>query len=586
MKRSHWLICAVLGLFVAAAVLTAGRLWRTQHRLSVALGAVPAAPDLSRWPAPLRREVKELSASVASAADPVAPLGRLADLYCANGFAPQALSVLAGLEKLDGRNARWPYLTAEMRLRANDQAGGARYLETATRLNPSYAPAWRRLGEIRAARAEVEPARECFEKAAELEPGNAAAAFNLACFRAQHGEDDARGIISGVSKANPQVKPFHEQLALMLEAAHDAEGAARERRLAAQADQYPSTADPWVDALDAVCYDSSRMIVRAIEMRREGRYPEFEALMARVVALAPEEPANPFAWDLLSNFYLKTGKPEAARATLEKAAAEFPDEPQMAILLVRLLCTEQLPDEAARTGEAAVRRWPANAELLAALGVALRDKGDPYAGEASLRRAVALDPTLTQAFYQLATCLIAEDRRAPAHEALDRALAMRPDYPEALYAVAKMDLEAGDYAAAEPRVNRLYALSPDEPAVVQLAAAWRLVRGQAALQAGDPDGAAQHYKAGLAVAPDFAPLLREAGFLALERGQLPDAIDVLGHWVQLEPGSPDAYLAFGTALAKAGRASDASLTFGRGLELAQKAGNPELVEKFKAHLNP
>ena len=86
--------------------------------------------------------------------------------------------------------------------------------------------------------------------------------------------------------------------------------------------------------------------------------------------------------------------------------------------------------EAAETTAKAARLQPAWAGLHANLGLALQAAG--LAGDTALRRALALDPALAEAWNGLASSSLAAERAAPAETLADRALRLRPGYPEAL----------------------------------------------------------------------------------------------------------------------------------------------------------
>jgi len=584
-QSRHIIACIGLVVAIAAGLLSARLILRQRERAAIASAGVAAIPDLSRWPAELRQQIPLESSAVGGARSPLAPLARLAALYCANDFIPEAQQALGALRQLDPKNPRWPYLSADLRLRAGDQEGAEPALRATVERDARYAPAWIRLGELQTSLGALDRARESFEQAVGAEPRNVWAQYDSIFFEAQHGGGDpTRARLAELERAHPDIKEVHELLADMLAAAHDPVGAAKERRLAAASELNLSTADPWVDDLAQYCFDSKRLIIRALEMRREGRFGEAETLLRKAVQLAPQEPANPLPWDVLSNFYLKTNRPAEARATLETAVADFPDEPQMPLLLTRLLCAEHQPHEAVAVIRGAVRRWPERGELHAALGRALSDASDHAAAEASLREALRLDSTLTEAQYVLGTCLLELGRRAAARAELEKALAMRPDYPEALYAIGRADLEAGDFADSQAYVARLYALNPDDPNAQYLSATWHLVKGLAVAEAGDLDEAGRQYRAGLAVSPEYGALLREAGSVEVQRGRLADAVETLGHYLRVEPADPRGYLLLGLALQKAGRPADANAVFQRGLGAAAKAGNQAVIDEFKSLL--
>ena len=583
MKRAYPALVILLSAIIVAGGWEAVHLLRARQREATAIAGVAPIPDLSRWPAELKQRILSESAAVGTVSDPSAPLARLAELYCANGFTSEGIRALDAIRMLEPRKARWPYLEADLHLRVAQRDAAERDLEATVELNPAYAPAWLRLGEMLREAGMDGRARECFRRALAAEPSSVRASCDLTSIQTQLGEGGPAatvGRLTELARAHPEIKEVHVMLAEYLETAHDP-AAARERRLASACELDVSTEDPWLDELGAECFDSSRMMVRAIELRREGRFPEVEVLLLRVAHLAPSEPANPLGWDLLSNFYLKTGRPDKALTVLQAAVADFPDEPQMRLLLSRLLCDEQQPAAAVPVAREAIARWPDLGALYATLGRALQDSGESRAGADALMRALVLDPTLTEAQYELGTCLLALGNRAGAHSAFDKALAMRADYPEALFAIGKIELEAGDYESAEAHVSRLFAIDPDNAPARQLYSAWHMVKGQSACQDGYLDEAERQFNAGLALSPDFGPILKELGLLEFRRKEWSAAAQTLGRLVQVDSADQDGFMALGLVLGNLGRPDEAAGAFRRGLEAAEASGDQARAGEFR-----
>ncbi|HWN81753.1 MAG TPA: tetratricopeptide repeat protein, partial [Candidatus Udaeobacter sp.] len=81
---------------------------------------------------------------------------------------------------------------------------------------------------------------------------------------------------------------------------------------------------------------------------------------------------------------------------------------------------------------AAVRLQPESAIHHGALGHALRQHGNNPEAEAECRRALALDPGLALARYDLALALQAQGRREEAIAEVNALLRQKPDNPDAL----------------------------------------------------------------------------------------------------------------------------------------------------------
>jgi tetratricopeptide (TPR) repeat protein len=579
MKRSRTFAVLAVAAAVAGLAAYAARLWHQRQRAAIALSGVSAIGDLGRWPAPFREEVARLSADVARSPDPREAIEGLAILYCANGFSAQSSLALSALERLEPREARWPYLLADARLRVNDKAGALAALEASAAIDPSYVPGLRRRADVLDELGRGGEARALLEKAASIEPGNAAVRYDLIGIEGRQGQRVRQGL-EDLERAHPEVKAFHEDLARVLSANGDEAGAAREHGLAAQCEAYVNTADPWLDALDMDCYDTDRMTVRSVELRREGRFLELEALMKRVIDLAPFEPVNPVAWDLLAHFYLKEGRMPEARQLAEKGVALFPDEPQLRVLQVQILCHSQLPAEGVVAAEEAVRRWPDRADVLECLGVAQRDKGDVGNALETLHLALKRDATRTELYYEVGTCLVALGKRGEAHASFERALEMRPDYEVALYADGMIDLEEGNVLAAEPRVRRFNELRPSDPSARRLNGSLHLLKGAAAARAGDLGEADRQFQAGLEADPDYALLLHAVGDLALQRQHWKEAADDFTRYVHAQPDDPDGYVSQAAAYHRAGLAAEANAALEQGLKAAQRAGDTASAAKI------
>ncbi len=581
MQRRHLIIGAVLLAIIGAGLWSVRVILQHRVRTAIALSGVASIPDLSRWPVELKQKIVLENAAVAKASDPLAPLGRLAELYWANGYGSEAERALAALRQLDPANARWPYLAGDLRWRAGDQSGAEQAWLASVEREPHYAPAWFRLGELRLKRGAHAPARECFVQAVKTAPGVIRYEYNLIYFDATYGgnREATQRQLAELARAHPGIKEIHELLSGML-AERDGAGAAQERRRADETELSLSTEDPWLDALYELCFDSNRLMLRAVALRREGRTAEAEKLLVKVVALAPQQPANPLGWELLSDLYVKLERPAAARTTLEQAVAQFPDEPQMRLLLARFLCTDHQPEAAVAVMQQAVARWPERGELHAALGLAEHGAGRYASAVTALGDALRLDATLTEAQYQLGLSYLELNQTGEARAALTKALAMRPDYPEAMFALAAIELDSGDFAAAEPNVFKVYALDPAEPNAQRLMASWHLLKGMAELKAGNAAAADQHYRAGLAVLPDFPLLLRETGQLAQRRSAWPEAVAAFEHFVRVKPADPAGYLSLGLALRASGREAEALAVLQRGRAAAQQAGDQAGVDEF------
>lgn len=582
MSRRQFILCLALFAIIVVAGTAAIRLWRQQERAATARAALPPLPNLTHWPEAMAADLQETVAAVRAAQEPREPLSRLAALFLMNGFEAEAMRTLGALQKIYPEDARWSYLLTDLHLRRGDKPAAERALEATVALDPMYAPAWIRLGDMRLERREIAGAEECYLQAAMNAPGDVRATFALIVFEAQHGQrTDPRRHLEQLARDFPGIVELHDLLARLHAAAGDPVQAAQERRLAAKSRRHLGTEDPWRDELMKFCYDPDRLQRLAGRLAREQRLVEAEKLLKRAVRLAPDESAPRRA---LARFFEENGRVLEARRLLEEAVVECPDDPELPVLLARVLGLEHKPFDAAATMRAALQRWPQRGELHAALGRALRDAHEPTEAVTALREAIRLDPTQVEACYDLGFCLVGLGQREEGRALAEQARVMRPDYPEALLLLGRLALENGELEFAENLVMKLHGLQPDEPGSQLLFGALHLAKGDRAQKAGDLAEAARLYDAGLEVSPQFAPLLHEAALLATRRAEYLPAVTFLERYLQLEPKDLEAYGMLATSYREIAQPDLIERTLERGMEMARKLGQPAKAAEFDAEI--
>src|SRR5262249_28750775 len=112
----------------------------------------------------------------------------------------------------------------------------------------------------------------------------------------------------------------------------------------------------------------------------------------------------------------------------------------------------------------------------------------------------------------------------------------------------------------------------------------QLVKGSDAERAGQFDEAAKFYRTGLDAVPNYVPLLRAGGMLALKQSRFADAVDIFRNYIQIEPKDPAGCFMLGKALEGVGQTQEAHEILERGLHLAEGIGNAAMVEEFKRAL--
>ncbi len=157
---------------------------------------------------------------------------------------------------------------------------------------------------------------------------------------------------------------------------------------------------------------------------------------------------------------------ETRRALWSDAAAKGPENPRAWVNLALAASQEGRGDEAIRLAERALplaEGEPAVlVRLLGNLGIEQARAGRLAEAEATLRRAVALQPWATLR-NDLAAVLTVRGRLDEAEALLGEVLADDPSSGEALTSLGKLRLMRGDPAGALPLLERAVALDPDVP---------------------------------------------------------------------------------------------------------------------------
>ncbi len=588
MQRREFIFCLGLVVAICGGVTAVVHVWKIQRTRDLALSGILVSQDMARLSPDLRSAIEKESDVIRTAAQPVIPLEKLAELAYANGLAALEEQALGALRKLEPSNPHWPYLLADLRVRQNNQPAAEQALVETTKLEPSYWPAQVRLGELQLGRGDYEDARKTFATVVEHEPQNVFAQYSLISIDAYYGDKagDVTDRLNALIRDHPYIKLLYKLRADVFELHGDHAHAAEARQQASQAEMLIDRTDPWLDDLMVQCFEPTRLLMRAYEVGREGRLAEDEAMLKRAVALAPKNQADPLLWQALANLYTVERKPAEARATLEKAVTEFPDEAEMYKLLAEYLIREKNPGEAITVIQPAMQRWPAQGKLKQILGVALHDAGQNDQAVVPLEEALRLDPTLTEAQYTLARSLLDLKKRPEARLAFEKTLAMRPEHTDALYALGGMLLETGDVQAAEPYVNKLYSLQPGSDYAKYLLAALHWVKGQQAEKANHLAEADQEFRAGVAVYNRFPPLLQKTGWVEMQRGEYADAAAVFRQYLVVAPNDLRARLYLGIALKASGQEAAARTTLTEGLTAAQQAANEPLIAEYREALGP
>ncbi len=251
--------------------------------------------------------------------------------------------------------------------------------------------------------------------------------------------------------------------------------------------------------------DCQALLLRGIMLQlRNGLVPA-AADFRRVVELDPD---NEEARLRLSALLMQQHEPSEAFPHLEYLRKAMPDDPRILVRIAQCRLEMGQSDEARKTLDGVLARWPHFPDALAARGALAKQEGQPAQAESWLREAVARDPGAHQRRYQLYLCLAAEHKDAEAKEEK-----------------AQLDQLEADLKEIEKLVNGGMEQAGDDPAP-------RCRAGVIALRAGEAEEGVRWLESALELDPDYAPAHQA---LAVYYEQIGDRSRAAQHRAKVKP---------------------------------------------------
>ena len=193
---------------------------------------------------------------------------------------------------------------------------------------------------------------------------------------------------------------------------------------------------------------------------------ELDSLDAAESALAEavqRDPADAYAAFWLGMARKRAGREKDAVAPLRASVQRAPRFTEARIHLAKALAASGQRAEAIRELEAALAQDPErHAGAWNDLGLFRLQAGQPGRAQDALRRAVALDPTLTTAWVNLGAASLSEGGLADAERAFTRALRMEPRNTGALGNLAVIRARQDRPAEARALLRQLLAVDPSD----------------------------------------------------------------------------------------------------------------------------
>lgn len=260
---------------------------------------------------------------------------------------------------------------------------------------------------------------------------------------------------------------------------------------------------------------------------------------------------NDIAWANLGNYYIETGRLEAAVEALQNAlqCAQVPERagPSVRVALSPVGAEAVSAETLVRIDP---RRMVACAEVLNNLGTALSRLGRPEAAMQCFRAALELKPEHAFALHNLAAELAAQQRHSEALSLLERAVRARPDHPELRVALGNGLMQLGRTDEAIAQYREALRLAPRD-------ADAHHALGMALAEQRQLSEAVKHFEAALRANPNLVEARNSLGSALLQAGKTDEAIRQFEAVLKSAPQHPRAHDNLGVALASLGRLDEA-----------------------------
>jgi superkiller protein 3 len=349
-------------------------------------------------------------------------------MVCAAHSLPrQALECLARAEKLDDREARWPFHQGVLLQDDGRPEEALGKLRRAVELcgNKPDAPRLR-LAELLLNQGYVEAAAVHFRGVLESDADNPRAHLGLG--RIALAGEDLTAALGHLRRA--LASPCTARAALSLQSqvyqsqGQPAAAAAALRQAGARGDDLPWP-DPYIEEVV--------------------RLNVSEAALCRRAELS-----------------LRRGRPDEALAALEEPLRLYPDSPVCHTLAGQALVKLEQWEAAGRAFRRVLELQPDNAEAHVYLGILAAGRGDWPAATAAFRRAIRLKPADPNAYCNLAQALLYQYDEGGAIEALRGALRRAPNMAEAHARLGELLARSGRTAEARTHLRAAVTLDPKD----------------------------------------------------------------------------------------------------------------------------
>jgi tetratricopeptide (TPR) repeat protein len=405
--------------------------------------------------------ISQARAEVEAGPRSAAAWGKLATLLYVHDVRAEADGCFAQAERLDPRDARWPYLRARS-LAIDNPDLAVPHLRRAVALleQKGDVPAAPRLvlAEHLVHKGDVDEAEAHFRRVADRSPADARALLGLGRVAVARGDlPAALAWLNQSARQAPRTRATLVLLASVQQQSGDRPAAQQTLKQLARAGKEPDWPDPIAADAFALQTGLQASLLKARDLLAAGRASHAAAVMQAAVRSYPDSDA---AWLYLGRARVRDGRLSEADKALRTCLRLAPDSVEGQVQLGVALHLRGRHAEAAGHFRRAVELKPELAEAHYNHGLALVEMGDLARGSDELRAAVQLRPDLTDAHIALGAALVRRGQTSEGAGHLREALRLSPDDERARSLVGQLD---SVHEAAPPAGRAPPAGGPSSP---------------------------------------------------------------------------------------------------------------------------
>ncbi len=447
------------------------------------------------------------------------------------------------------RAPAWAML-GTIRLREGKYSESVSDLQKAIQINPHLVGARINLGQAYELRGDNARARQAWEAALRLDPGNYNARFDLSQLLAS--QHDYRRSLEAAQPVIAQLERSPEGLWVL---ASDYLGLK-------QTDRLRKVVGAWL-GLPGAPVDASLRFAALLMSR--GMMQEAAQVLEKS---KPGGSASYAVAAELGECYLSLGDLKRAEENYHLALALNPDSTPANLGLARIAEKQKDTEKALAYLIRAKKAEPRNPDVLFEFGKVCLERDLMDDALPALEQAVALEPHRDSFVYVLASAHVAKKQYAPAAALLAQLLAKHPDDPVLNYAMGALRYLQQNYSEAESYLQKSIREEPH-----QLAAHYYLALVDERL--GNDRQAVARFRKLLERYPEHAPSYVGLGTVLLKEKKYGEAEQALERAIQLDPQSVKAHYQLGMLLGRIGKLAESNeqMAIAQKLETAERSKN-------------